>query len=609
MKLSNKIGALIPFFALLGLILGLFFYFLDHHFLADTIWKVVLILGGAPIVYRTFRGMLRGEFASDIVAMLAIITALFLGQVFAGAVVVLMQSGGEALEAYGLRRASSSLEALLKRAPRYAFLKKNDSLEKIDIQKVQKGDILMVRPGDLIPVDGTIVSGFAEIDESALTGEPLAKSKTVDTQVFSGTIDVNGAFEMRADKISEESQYQKIVELVKKAQLEKAPIQRLADRYAIYFTPFTLLMGLLGYWITRDFTTILSVLVVATPCPLILATPLAILCGINKSAKHGIIVKGGASMEQVGGTKAALFDKTGTITFGAPFVEEIIPLNSEAPEDLLYKTACIEQLSSHSIAKAVVDQAKQKLILPKDFQEFPGRGVEGSIDQDRYTIGSYSFLLEKFGKKCFTNCDEAINRFYNQEKLLVFIAKNSLCVGIFVVSDRIRPKVPSLLKKLRSLGVKEVVMLTGDSTKNAAIIARQAGIENFKAELLPSQKVDIVHEWKKKYGHVAMVGDGINDAPALAAATTGIAMGALGSAISAEAADIVLLVDDLTKVGEAVAIGQETIRVAKTSIWIGMGLSTCLMIVAAFGMIQPAIGAMLQEIIDVAVILNALRVR
>jgi len=599
----------IPLFALLGLLVGVGFYVGEHPDWSQWVWAATLIVGGIPIVFQTVKGMMKGEFASDIVAMLAIVTAIIMGQFFAGAVVVLMQSGGEALERYGFRKASSSLKALLERAPSVAFRKKGEGLEKIDVKDVRVGDILIVRPGDLVPVDGTIVEGNAEIDESALTGEPLAKNKAAGNQVFSGSIDLNGAIEMRADKVSQESQYAKIVELVKKAQLEKAPIQRLADRYAVVFTPLTLIMSGLGFLITRDPTTILSVLVVATPCPLILATPLAIICGINKSAKSGIIVKGGAAMEQVGLAKAVIFDKTGTITFGTPYVEEIIPLNNETVEDLLYSTASLEQFSSHSIAKAVVDQAKGGLALPLNFQESPGRGVAGDLEGCHYTVGSYAFLEKELGKDCFKNCQEAIERFYNQNKLLIFIAKDALCVGILVISDRIRPGIKELIQRIRALGVQEVVMLTGDSAKNGEVIAREAGIKEVKAELLPGQKADVIKELLGKYNPIVMVGDGINDAPALATATVGIAMGAYGSAISVEAADIVLLVDDLGKVGDAIAISQRTIFVAKESILAGIGLSFVLMIVASFGFIQPAIGAMLQEVIDVVVILNALRIR
>jgi len=614
MKL-NKIWSLgktypLPLFTLFGLLLGIILYIsLDLPHISHWIWFATLVLGGAPIAYQTIKGMLKGQFASDIIAMLAIITAIIMDQAFAGAVVVLMQSGGEALEAYGLKRASSSLEKLLSRAPRFAFRKTNNSLEKIDVKDVQVGDLLMVRPGDLIPVDGTILSGTAEIDESALTGEPLSHSKGAGDKVFSGTIDVNGAFEMRADKLSQESQYQKIVQLVQKAQEEKAPIQRLADKYAIIFTPLTLLMSALGYFITQDPTTILSVLVVATPCPLILATPLAILCGINKAAKEGIIVKAGASMEQIGNIKAAIFDKTGTITYGTAFVEEIIPLNHIQSDELLNKTASIEQLSSHSVAKAIVEKANQKLAVPTNFKETPGSGVEGDLDQDHFTIGSHAFLKDKLTQSCFKNCQEAIDQYSNRGKLLIFVAKNDLCIGMLVVSDKIRPNVSQLIKDIQVLGVQEVVMLTGDNEKNAQAIAKQAGIQIYKADLLPDQKVEIVQEIGKKYHPIAMIGDGINDAPSLATATVGVAMGAYGSAISAEAADIVFLDDDLSKLTDTIAISKQTLYIAKESIFVGMGLSLTLMIIAAFGFIQPAIGAMLQEIVDFAVIINALRVR
>lgn len=598
----------IPIFTLTGLILGIIFYFLEEDKVSHWIWFATLILGGLPIASQTLKGMFKGQFASDIVAMLAIITAIIMNEAFAGAVVVLMQSGGEALEKYGLRRASTSLEALLARAPRFAFRKNNGSLDQIDVKEVKVGDILMVRSGDLIPVDGIILTGQAEIDEAALTGEPLAHTKKEEDSVFSGSVDVSGAFEMRAEKTSEESQYQKIVELVKKAQEEKAPIQRLADRYAIYFTPLTLIMSAIGFLITWEPKTLLSVLVVATPCPLILATPLAILCGINKAAKTSIIVKGGASLEQIGNTKAAVFDKTGTITFGTPYVEEVIPFDHISSEELLKNSAAIEQLSTHSIAKAVVEKANRELPVPTNFHETPGSGVEGDLDSYHYTIGSHAFIMQKLGENCFKDCQDAIQKYSQKEKVLIFIARDELCIGILVISDRIRPNVPELIQEIRSFGIEEVVMLTGDSPQNAESIAKQAGIETVKADLLPDQKVEMIHSLEKTHHTITMIGDGINDAPALATATVGVAMGAYGSAISAEAADIVFLVDDLGKLSETLQISKRTLHIAKESILIGIGLSFTLMCIAAFGLIEPAIGALLQEVIDVAVILNALRV-
>ncbi len=603
----------LPLFVLFGLLLGILVRFAFHQIEASHwIWFATLVSGGAPIVYKTTKGMLHGVFAADVVAMLAIITALLLNQAFAGAIVVLMQSGGEAIEKYGLRRATSSLSALLQRAPRTARRKKDGGMEEIDVKEVRIGDILIVRSGDLIPVDGTIVNGSAEIDESAITGEPLPRNKNPHDKLLSGSVDVNGAIEMRADRLSSESQYAKIVALVESAQQQKAPIQRLADRYAIFFTPLTLLMAAIGYLLTRDATTVLSVLVVATPCPLILATPLAIICGINRAADAGIIVKGGAPIEQIAYTEAALFDKTGTITFGTPFVEEVVSLNGEPQNEILAHAAMIDQFSSHSVAKAIVAKAletQKTLPLPKQFREVPGRGVEGAIGEHTYLVGSRIFVEEKAGKEALSPHAHILQGYHERGKLLIFVMKDTACLGFLVIADKIRPEAKETMERLRTLGLKEIIMVTGDSHSNAEIIAKEAGIATLEAELLPLEKVAAVKKYASQYPHVLMVGDGINDAPALASATVGIAMGAYGTAISAEAADIVLLVDDLSKIADAVAIGKRMLRIAKQSILIGIGLSFVLMVIAAFGHVIPAIGAMLQEIIDVAVILNALRAR
>ena len=429
--------------------------------------------------------------------------------------------------------------------------------------------------------------------------------------LLSGSISVDGAFELRADKVSGESQYAKIVKLVKKAQEEKAPIQRIADRYAILFTPLTLLMAFAGYLITRDLTTVLSVLVVATPCPLILATPLAVICGINKAAKEGIIVKGGAPIEQIASAKAALFDKTGTITFGTPSIEKVVSFGDAGEDDILYRAAILEQLSTHSIAKGIVSGALErfgKLPLPQNFVEIAGQGVSGEIEGERYAVGSAALVEERVGKEALARCIAILDSSCKESQATIFVMREKGCVGAIVLSDKIRPNAASIVEKLRSLGVEEIVMITGDNKKTAEAISRLAGIEKFEAELLPEEKVRVVERVAKVYSPLVMVGDGINDAPALATATIGIAMGAHGTAISAEAADIVLLVDDLSKVASAVEIGKRMLRIAKQSIFIGIGLSFALMIIAAFGYIAPPYGALLQEVIDFAVILNALRV-
>lgn len=605
----------IPVFAIVALIVGSILQIaFDEYSIARWVWYGALIIGGIPIIWATFRGMLRGKFASDVVAMLAIIAAILMDQAFAGVVVVLMQSGGEAIEDFGLRRATSSLDALLARAPRLARRKNPDgSLVSINVSQVRVGDYLVVRPGDLVPVDGEITSGKSEVDESALTGEPIPQSKSIGDKLLSGAINLNGGLEIRADKISQDSEYARIVELVKKAQEERPPIQRLADHYAVYFTPITLAVSAIGFFITLNTVTILAVLVVATPCPLILATPIAIISGVNKAAKRGIIVKGGTAIEQMGRARAVAFDKTGTITFGSPFVERVVPIDSFTTEEILFKAGCVGQLSSHVAAQSIAHKAiKQfaKLELPSGFKETPGAGVEGMIQQQTILVGSKRYLEARLGRELVgRKLQDIIEDTQSYGKMLTFVAMDSKPVGVIVFNDQLRAGVPSMIQRLHDLGVEETVMLTGDNYENAQTIAREAGIQGVEANLLPGQKVERLQKLKERYDPLMMVGDGINDAPALATATVGVAMGAHGAGISAEAADVVLLTDDITAVSDAISISQRMLKVAKQGIFIGLGSSFTLMVIAAFGFIPPAIGAMLQEVIDASVILNALRAR
>lgn len=605
----------IPILTLVSLGLGSVLHWgLGMDELAHWIWIVTLVIGGIPVIYETVKGMLKRHFATDIVAMLAIIAALALNDAFPGVIIVLMQTGGRALEDYAYKRASSSLDELLARSPRIAHLRQNNAIEDVEVEKINIGDVLVARPGDIIPVDGIISSGFcAQIDESSLTGESLPKSKNVGDRVYSGTINIGSAFEMNASAKSGESQYAKIVELVKRAQQEKAPIQRLADRYALWFTPITIAMSIMGWAITGNLQTILAVLVVATPCSLIFATPVAIISGINKSARKGIIVKHGAAIEQVGKAEVVIFDKTGTITYGTPKVEEIICLDSSSEDELLYKAASLEQLSSHPVAQMLTVKGYEKftnLTIPENFREIAGVGVEGLIDGELVSVGSEKIISDANDKdQLVTKFTQDINKRSAGSKMIAFITINGTVRGVFVFGDRIRQDVPLMVKDLATLGVKQTVMLTGDSAVNAKMVADQAGLTGFAANLLPQDKVSAVKVLKAKYQSTIMVGDGINDAPALASATVGIAMGARGAAISAEAADIVLLVDDLSKVAEAIRIGKRTIGIAKQSIFVGLGASVALMIISSFGVIPPALGALLQEALDVTVILNALRSR
>jgi heavy metal translocating P-type ATPase len=595
---------LLPLLVLVGLAGGAFLRFgAGQPESARWVWLAALVVGGAPLVAQTVRGMLRGNFASDVVATLSIVTALVMGEYFAGLIIVLMQSGGEALERYSLRRASSALEQLLARAPRRAHRVEGDRLVEVDVEEVRAGDLLVLRPGDLVPVDGTLLSEYAAIDESALTGEPLARTKHQGDRLLSGGVNRGHAAEMRATAVAAASQYAKMVELVRRAQVEKPPLQRLADRYAVWFTPLTLAMSAFGWLITGDPRTVLAVLVVATPCPLILAVPVAVIGGVNRAAREGIIVKGGAALEQIGRARAVVFDKTGTLTYGTPVVTEVVPFGDATVDDVLRAAGGAEQLSAHPVGVATAAEAKRlmgTLPRPEYFHEEPGRGVEADIDGQRVLVGSPGFLTERMGEFVLPAPDRTVG-------LAAYVAIDGELSGVVHLDDQMRPGVPGLLRRLARLGVRHTALLTGDNAANAEAIGARAGIAQVEADLLPEDKVRIVTEIGARHAPVVMVGDGINDAPALASATVGVAMGAKGTGISAEAADIVLLEDDVAKVGEAVAIGGHMLRIAKQSIYVGLGLSIGFMVVAAFGYIPPAAGALIQEAIDVAVILNALR--
>jgi heavy metal translocating P-type ATPase len=579
--------------------------------LSRSAFLFTLIIGGIPVVSQTVRKMVRGKFASDVVASLAIVGALVTGEFLAGSVIVLMQTGGEALEDFAVRQASKSLKGLMERSPKTAHRKLLDSLEDIPVSLVVTGDHLVVKPGEIIPVDAVVVSGVSALDESALTGEPVPVAAFEGREVMSGSVAIDGALEIVALRPSSQSEYEQIVKLVAEAQQNKAPIGRLADRYALFFTPLTLVMCAIAWVITRRPEAVVAVLVVATPCPLILATPVAIISGINRAARNGIIVKGGAAIERIGKATAVVFDKTGTLTSGVPTVDRVVPLDGCSPSSLLRLAAGVEQLSAHPMARAVVARAKDEmgeLPLATDMVEVAGQGVSGNVEGRLVSVGSRAYALERnlldadtFSRRRLEvdACDD----------VTAVVGIDGRAAGLILYKDPLRPQVPALMERLKSLGVEETAMLTGDDELTASAIASEAGIATAKAGLRPGQKVEEVQGIMKRHSNVVMVGDGINDAPALAAATVGIALGAHGAAVSSEAADIVILPDDVGRVAEAVAVGKRTLRVARQSILIGLGASGGLMVVAAFGYIQPAFGALLQEFLDIGVILNALRAR
>ncbi len=597
----------LPLLSMAGLAIGgvFYLYFLDPG-LGRIVWYATLIICGAPIIYKTILKMIAGKYAVDIIATLAIVTAILMDESFAGVIIVLMQSSGEALEHFGLSKASFDLRKLLDNRPKIAHRKIDSTIVDISADDAQPGDILLIKPGELIPVDGDILSGESDTDDSSITGEARLIHRKAGESVMSGTINVSFPLEIIARRTSEDSQFSRIVGLVRKAQEDRAPIVRIADRYGIWLIPATLILAFAGWLYTGNATTILAVFVVATPCPLILATPIALMGGLSKAAKKGIIVKGGSAIEQLGKSDVAIFDKTGTITTGEPQIDRIIQTGKLGNEELLRISGISEQLSTHPVAKRVYSTAKEKLgelPLPDEFKEFPGQGVTAVIEGRQIAVGNYSFCTEfiESGKP------EIIQEMESRAVMYSCIVVDRILSGIIVFSDRLRPGVPELIPELKASGMKEILMLTGDNKNNASAIASKAGITKFMHDLKPEDKLKIIQEEKGKGQTVLMVGDGVNDAPALAMASVGIAMGARGADISAETAHVILTIDDVTKVGDAVQIGRRTLRIAMQSITFGIFMSVAFMIIAAMGYIFPSEGAVIQEIIDAVSIFNSMR--
>jgi heavy metal translocating P-type ATPase len=548
----------------------------------------------------------RGRFATDGVATLSIVGSVALGQPLAGLVIVLMQTGGEALERYAEGRASAAVRELEKAAPRYAHRVAGETIEEILASDVAIGDVLLIRPGDLIPCDGVVTDGESELDTSSLTGEPMPRRATAGSEVMSGSVNGFGLLRMRATAPAAQSQYARIVELVRTAQASKAPLQRLADRYAVWFTPITIIVCGLVVFVTHDWLRALAVLVVATPCPLILATPVAIIGGINRAARRHIIVRHGGALERVGKVNIAVFDKTGTITVGSPRLSAVKVANEFSRDEVMRLAAALDQGSSHLLARVLVAAAREQgITLPHSSEqiETPGQGVAGTIDGRRVRIGARSFVLP------FCE-DGVITAGYLEQEgatLRAYVSVDDDLAGLIEFEDLVRPELPSVLAELHVLGIDRVVLLSGDHAPVARAVADRAGIHETYGDLLPEDKATFIERLRAEGTGVLMVGDGINDAPALTAADVGVALAAHGGGITAEAADVIVLVDSLAPVTDIVRIGSRTLRIAKQSIIAGLALSGIAMLVAAFGGLPPAIGAALQEVIDVAVIVNALR--
>ncbi|KQV45219.1 cation transporter [Massilia sp. Root335] len=575
--------------------------------LAGWIW-----LGGASIVLvgvlaDTVVALWHKKFGLDLIALVSIAGAIVLQEYFTAAVIALMFASGRALEIYAERRAQDEMSALLSKAPRCANRYENGQLVQVPLAAVRLGDRLAVRSGETVPVDGTLVSG-ATVDESSLTGESLPVSYGPGKSVGSGAVNAGDAFDLLATSTEEDSTFSNIIRLVRAAQESKAPAARLADRYALMFVPLALGIAGLSWLFSGDPNRALAVVVVATPCPLILAVPVAIVSAMSRCARRGVLIKHGGALEKMAEVKTMFFDKTGTLTGGKARLAAILAAPAVDQEELLRLAASLEQMSGHTIAQAVVGAAIERglrLTVPERVIEQAGAGLSGWVDGKQISIGGHDYVLGTATWPAWAA--NLVERIGYEGAAGVYVAIDGTFCGVLQMADEIRLETPRALRMLRALGVGHIVMLTGDRADVARTIGNSLAVDAVVAEQTPASKLAAISEARRD-GVTLMVGDGINDAPALAAADIGVAMGARGAAAAAESAQVVLLVDRLDRLAFAVRIAQQTRTIALQSVAGGMGLSIAAMLVAAFGYLPPVAGALLQELIDVAVILNALRV-
>jgi heavy metal translocating P-type ATPase len=600
----NNQARLLLAWVLAGLAAGIALQVAGYPAYAAIAWAAASLPVALHVAIGVIRSLLGGRLGVDVIAFASILGALVLDEAAAAAVIALMVAGGEALEAWAEGRAQGALTELLARAPRAAARISNGEITEITLDAIAPGDLLLVRPGETVPADGTLEDAGATLDESMLTGEPLPVSLQQGARVRSGGVNAGGAFRLRASAGAAGSTYAAIIRLTQAAAQSRAPLVRLADRWAIGFILLTALLAGAAWAITGDPRRALAVLVVATPCPLILAAPIALVAGIGRAARRGIVVKGGAALERLARIRTVIFDKTGTLTPGRPRLAGIEADPSLGRDAALRLAAALAQASTHPVSVALVATARARgfdLPVPEAVEETPGGGLSGQVDGKTLTLGSEGFLI---GRSMGPENGLFAAALVSAAGSVAWLAVEGRAAAAFIMADGLREEAPRAVRALRQLGIERIVMVTGDRAAAATPIAAALRLDAMLADRDPAGKLTAL---KAERGPVAMVGDGVNDAPVLAAADVGIAMGAHGTAAAAEAGDVVLLADRLDRTAEAIAIARRARRIALQAILLGMGLSLLAMMAAAFGWLSPLAGALLQEGIDVAAILYALR--
>lgn len=595
MKHSTKLGLIIA--------IALFSAILEFGFGLALVAQIIITVTGTLIALSMLKEMIKtlrsGSYGVDLLAITAVAATLAVGQYWAAMIVLIMLVGGDSLEDYASKKAHTELKALLDNSPQTAHKVVADKLIDIKVDEANIGDQLVVKPGETVPVDGHVIKGSSMFDESSLTGESRPITKNIGDTVYSGSINGDSAVTMTVDKLAKDSQYQRLIQLVKQADSTPAHFVRMADRYAVPFTGIAFVIAGIAWFISKDPVRFAEVLVVASPCPLILAAPVALVSGMSRSSRNGIVVKTGSVLEKMATAKTAAFDKTGTITSGRLFVDQIKPVANTTKEELLGYAASAEQSSGHILARSLLNYAVKhdvKLLEVQQLSEVTGNGVTAQISGQTVKVGKASFVAPTA-------------KITETTQTCVYISLNDQYIGAITFIDKLRPEAAQTMQTLRDHGVQHLMMLTGDQQAIAQTIAKEVGIDDVRAKLLPEEKIQALKTVPENEHPVIMVGDGVNDAPSLTVADVGIAMGAHGATAASESADVVILKDDLLKVAKAVEIAQDTLRIARQAVLIGIFICVFLMLVASTGWIPAIVGAMFQEVIDTVSILWGLRAR
>lgn len=610
-KISDFLGN-IPMTMIGGifLVLSLLLPALNIYLPLDPAWISVMICG-IPLLYLSIWRLIYNKgiskISSALLISIAMVAAIAIGDLFAAGEVAFIMAIGAILEDKTTERAKKGLKTLISLAPQQGRKIKNGSEIIIKVDEIKKGDLLRVLPGETIPVDGIITVGNTSIDQSIMTGESLPVDKEVGDSVFCGTLNCFGSIDMKATKVGEDSSLQKLIHMVEEAENKKAPMARIADTCASWLVPVALLIAILAYFVTGNIVRAVTVLVVFCPCALVLATPTAIMAAIGQATKRGVIIKSGEALEKMGKVDTITFDKTGTLTFGSLEVNDILSFSDKYDNHtLLSLIASAETRSEHPLGKAIVAYAKDQnitLIETTNFQMEAGKGIYAEINNKKIFCGNEKYLKEKriFISK---HLKEVLDKFRNEGKASILASVNDECVGMITLSDILRPTAQNMITQLKNMGT-DIILLTGDNQKTAEYFAKQVNITNIKSELLPAEKVKNIQKLQKEEKYVCMIGDGVNDAPALKTANVGVAMGSMGSDIAIEAADIALMSDDITKIPYLKRLSNATVKTIKFSIALSLLINFVAITLSLLEMLTPTTGALVHNAGSVFVVLIA----